>query len=124
MDQGRQRWRHARRRAAFDPNAFTVEALSEQAARAYIVANHYSGSYPAALRRYGLFCAQRLVGVAVLGVPTSAATLTNVFPGLEPYRESAVLARFVLANEVAANGESGSWPRCSTRPPPAACGVC
>ena len=79
--QGRQRWRHAHHDGSFDPNAYTVEALPERAARAYVVANHYSGSYPAALRRYGLLSAQRLVGVAVLGVPTSAATLTNVFPG-------------------------------------------
>lgn len=103
---GRQRWRHPHDGAAFDPKAYAVETLSEQAARAYIVANHYSGSYPAALRRYGLYCGGHLVGVAVLGVPTSGATLTNVFPELAPYRESAVLARFVLADEVAANGES------------------
>lgn len=104
--QGRPSWQHARWGPAFDPDAYTVEALPEHTARAYIVANHYSGSYPAALRRYGLFRGRRLVGVAVLGVPTSARTLTNVFPDCEPYCESAVLARFVLADQVAANGES------------------
>lgn len=53
-------------------------------ARAYIVGNHYSGTYPAAVHRYGLWEGARLVGVAVLGIPTSAATLTNLFPDLAP----------------------------------------
>jgi hypothetical protein len=48
------------------------------------VGNHYSGTYPAAVHRYGLWEGPRLAGVAVLGVPTSAATLTNLFPELAP----------------------------------------
>jgi hypothetical protein len=47
-----------------------------------------------------------LTGVAVLSVPAQAKVLTSVFPGLEPYRESLELGRFVLAEEVPANGES------------------
>ncbi|MEV4166005.1 hypothetical protein [Nonomuraea dietziae] len=78
---------------------------------------HYSGTYPAAKLRLGLWdldaqppTDQRgspaLVGVAVLSVPTSRATLTNVFPHLEPYTESLELGRFVLADEVPGNGET------------------
>jgi len=70
------------------------------------MADHYSRSYPAALQRYGLWSGGQLVGVAVLGVPTSARTLTNVLPTCEPYRQSAVLSRFVLDETVPANGES------------------
>lgn len=104
---GRHRWRHASHDRPLRPELYTVAPLAEPAARAYIVANHYSGSYPAALQRYGLWRGGgRLVGVAVLGVPTSVATLTRVFPDLEPYSESAVLSRFVLADAVPANGES------------------
>ena len=49
-----------------------------------MVANHCSGTYPAALGRWGLWEGERrLVGVAVLAVPMNTAVLTNVFPGLE-----------------------------------------
>src|SRR6266487_3129473 len=67
---------------------------------------HYSASYPAALQRYGLWLHQRLVGVAVFSVPAQAKVLTNVFPDLLPYEESAELGRFVLLDDVPANAES------------------
>jgi hypothetical protein len=103
---GRHSWRRAGTEPAFHPHLYRVEPLPEAAARAYVLANHYSGSYPAALQRYGMWTGGRLVGVAVLGVPTSARVLTNVLPTCEPYRQSAVLARFVLADDVPANGET------------------
>jgi len=72
------------------------------------VGHHYSASYPAASQRYGLFdlAAGKLAGAAVLSVPTQARVLTSVFPDLEPYAESLELGRFVLDDDVAANGES------------------
>ncbi len=108
---GRHSWRRAAREPAFLPGRYAVRPLGEAAARAYVVANHYSGSYPAALQRYGLWDAGRLVGVAVLGAPTSVRALTNVLPTCEPYRESALLSRFVLADDVPANGETWSLAR-------------
>lgn len=98
--------RHPGDRALFRPAGYTVEAIDEATARSYVVSNHYSRSYPAALRRYGLWRGGRLAGVAVLGVPTSPSTLTRVLPGLQPYLESATLARFVLDHDVAYDGES------------------
>jgi hypothetical protein len=69
--------------------------------------NHYSGTWPAAARRYGLFdLAGELLGVCVLGIPMSAAVLTNVFSDLEPMVEALELSRLVLANEVPANAET------------------
>jgi hypothetical protein len=57
---------------------------------------HYSGSYVAASRRYGMFLhtpdGPDLVGVAVFAVPAQARVLTNVFPDLEPYTQSLELA--------------------------------
>jgi hypothetical protein len=47
-----------------------------------------------------------LVGVAVFGNGGFKPVLTNAFPDLEPYTESAELARFVLLDEVPANAES------------------
>lgn len=53
MTDGCQRWRGRRdhyRPAGerFDPAAFGVEVIPERDARAFVVAHHYSGSYPAA----------------------------------------------------------------------------
>jgi len=49
---------------------------------------HYSGSYVAASRRYGMFIdtphGPDLIGVAVFAVPAQARVLTNPFPDLAP----------------------------------------
>ena len=98
-------WRHTSE-GGFDPARYDVAPIPEAMARDYVNRHHYSGSYPAARQRYGLFDGSELVGVAVLSVPVRAAVLTGVFPDLEPYQESLELGRFVLAQDVPANGES------------------
>lgn len=110
-DRGGHSWRH-RSEGGFDPDAYTVTPIAEAAAKAYILGNHYSASYPVALRRYGLFTAGRLVGVCVLGAPVADSVLTNVFPDLVPHREAMELSRLVLADAVPANGESWFVSRC------------
>lgn len=103
---GTHSWRH-RSDGGFDPGRYSVTPLEETTAKQFIVTNHYSGTYPAALARWGLWEeGRRLVGAAVLAVPMAATVLTNVFPRLQPCAESAELARFVLVDDVAANGES------------------
>ncbi len=94
----------------FNPGRYGVAQLLEAEAKAYVEGRHYSGSYPAARLRYGLYdlagdCPE-LAGVAVLSVPASRRVLSSVFPGLEPYEESLELGRFVLDDSVASNGES------------------
>jgi len=103
----------------FDPARYGVAAIDEASAKSYVLDRHYSGSYPAASLRFGLFDqaagqaeGQALVGAAVLSVPTSRRVLTNVFPGLEPYAESLELGRFVLDDEVPANAESWFLGQC------------
>ena len=99
-------WRHTSE-GGFDPQLYAVEAITETTARDWVVKHHYSGSYPAASRRYGLLDrAGALRGVCVLGIPMSHSVLTNVFPDLEPMVESLELSRLVLADEVPANAES------------------
>jgi hypothetical protein len=90
----------------FDARRYRVEPIGDVAARAWVVANHYSASYPAASRRYGLFAGEQLVGACVLGVPMSDRVLTNVFPDLQPVRDSLELSRLVLDDAVPGNGES------------------
>ena len=117
-----QRWRdgqHAWRRPAdggFDRSRYTVAPVPESAAKRFVETQHYSRSYPAASRRYGLFDtapdAPALVGVAVYGIPVQAKVLTAALPSLEPYRQSLELSRFVLLDDVPANGESWFLARC------------
>ncbi len=103
---GAHSWRH-RSDGGFDAERYSVALLDESAAKRFVTANHYSGTYPAALARWGLWeTGHVLVGVAVLAVPVSTTVLTNVFPGLEPITEAAELARFVLIDAVPAIGES------------------
>jgi hypothetical protein len=111
-----QRWsaRSARWRPAgeggFDPDRYDVVPIAEQTAADYLLAEHYARSMPSTSYRYGLIDhgdgAPRLVGVATLGVPMSAKTLTNPFPNLEPYTESIEFNRLCLHDAVRANGES------------------
>jgi hypothetical protein len=101
----------------FDPSRYGAAPIGEDQAKTFVTTRHYSRSYPAASQRYGLFdltaATPRLAGVAVLSVPASKTVLTSVFPHLEPYAESLELGRFVLADDVPANGESWFLGQCS-----------
>jgi len=76
----------------------------------FVEAHHYSGSYPAARFRFGLHRHGQLVGVAVFSHPCRDSVLTNVFPGKAT--DSVELGRFVLLDEVPANGETFMLGRC------------
>ncbi|GAA4102977.1 hypothetical protein [Nonomuraea soli] len=101
-----------------------MSPISEPQARTFIQARHYSGTYPAAVLRYGLWERHRernseglvLVGAAVLSIPVNQAVLTSVFPRLEPYQESLELGRFVLTTPCPPTARAGFWPRRSTAP--------
>lgn len=98
-----------------DPTAYDVEEIPDDTtARAFVTAHHYSGSYPAARWRYGLYHRGELVGVAVFSVPAQPRVLTSTFPGV-PTEEAVELGRFVLLDSVPANGESWLIARCFER---------
>ena len=111
-----QRWRT--RRDSYRPAREVVSTRSlevapiadDRTARAFVVEHHYSGSYPAARFRFGLFDRGRLVGVAVYSVPCSDRVITSCLPG--DARESVELRRFVLLDAVGANGETWMLGRC------------
>ena len=104
-----QRWWHGqhswvrRSEGGFNPDLYEVHPISDTIAKSYVERMHYSGSYVAASRRYGMFLHTEdepdLVGVAVFAIPAQAKVLTNVFPELRPYVESLELARFVLEGQ-------------------------
>jgi hypothetical protein len=117
-----QRWtgRRDRYRPAgepFDPNAYEVAPIEgDEEARAFVLEHHYSGSYPAARFRYGLYSrfpdasGSCLAGVAVFSVPMQSSVTTNYFEGHA--LEHVELGRFVLRDEVAGNAESWTIARC------------
>lgn len=99
-------WRHTDE-GGFDKTRYDVSLLTEDGpAKAFVTQHHYSRSYPAARIRAALHEGDRLVGVAIFGIPMREAVLTRAFPGLEPYTEALELSRFVLLDEVPANAES------------------
>lgn len=110
-----QRWRG--RRASFRPvgemfdtRAHEVVVLtSDNTARSFVEEHHYSGSYVAARRRFGLYERGALVGVAVFGVPSNTDALKPFEGGLAHNLD---LGRFVLLDHVRTNGESWFLARC------------
>lgn len=111
-----QRWRNRRdcyRPAGevIEPRRYEVAAVPGDAvAREFVQTHHYSGSYPAARFRFGLYEGAALAGVAVFSVPASARVLAGVFPG-DPLA-SVELGRFVLLDRVPGNGETWFLARC------------
>ena len=110
-----QRWRDGRAsyrpaREVIDTRAMEVAPIaSDKVARAFVERHHYSATYPAARRRFGLYLAADLVGVAVFSVPVRREVLR---PLPDP-SAAADLGRFVLLDHVGANAETWFLARCS-----------
>lgn len=93
------------------PRDYDVALIdNDRVARAFVERHHYSASYPAARMRVGLYRRGELAGVAVLSQPPSQAALDAALP--MPGAERAELGRFVLLDDVPANGESWFLARC------------
>lgn len=104
-----QRWREGRDsyRPAGEPietrRYEVAEIRGDSEARAFVELHHYSRSYPAARFRFGLYRGAELAGVAVFSVPAREAALACL-PGER--LERVELGRFVLLDDVEANGET------------------
>ena len=94
-----------------NPRQFEVAEIPEAEAKSFVVRHHYSGTYPAARFRVGLFRGGELVGVAVFSHPCSDRVITKTFP-FDSAREGVELGRFVLLDCVAGNGETWFLARC------------
>lgn len=114
---GNQRWRE--RKAIFRrPDEqirtadYEVAPIAEDAtAKAFVEAHHYSGSFPAARFRFGLYRHGELAGVAVFSHPARDEVLTRVFSTGDAL-DSTELGRFVLLDGVKGNGETWFLARC------------
>jgi hypothetical protein len=109
-----QRWRdgHHTLHPAGDINTHlyeVAEILDDNTSKAFVKLHHYSGSFPAARFRFGLYRAGVLVGVAVFSQPPSEKVLAKL--PCEP-RAGVELGRFVLLEGVEGNGESWFLARC------------
>lgn len=106
-----QRWQHRRdsyRPAGevIDTARYGVELIPDDTtAKAFVEAHHYSGSYPAARVRIGLYRMRELVGVAVFSVPCNNRVIPSYLEGVSP-DEGVELGRFVLLDDVPGNGET------------------
>lgn len=104
-----QRWRE--RRDSYRPAGETIAThahevapiADDSTAKAFVVRHHYSASYPAARFRVGLYRRGELAGVAVFSQPSSQGVLNALPCGVEG---GVALGRFVLLDEVEANGET------------------
>lgn len=112
-----QRWRD--RRDTYRPAGEVIDTRRYEVAefvdedatpKAFVVRHHYSGSFPSARWRFGLYRGSELVGVAVFSHPCNDDVLTNVFPGKAT--DSVELGRFVLLDGVEGNGETWFLGRC------------
>ncbi len=111
-----QRWKNQKCKynpagEVINPAEFDVSEIAEKTAKDFVITHHYSQSYPAARRRFGLFQKGELVGVAVYSHPCNERTITNVFKN-ERAADGLELGRFVLLDSVKANGESWFLARC------------
>lgn len=111
-----QRWRD--RRDSYRPAGETirtadyevVEIPDDRTAKRFVLEHHYSGTYPSARFRFGLYRGLELAGVAVFSVPCNDRVLTSVFP--VEAAAATELGRFVLLDDVAGNGETWFLGRC------------
>ena len=111
-----QRWhdrvgRWVPHRHVVDTKKLEVEPIAEATAKAFVCRHHYSGSYPAARFRAGLFMAGRLVGVAVYSEPANVHTIPHWTKGTYTRAQGIELGRFVLLDEVGFNAESYFFAR-------------
>jgi hypothetical protein len=81
-----------------------VPIAADSPAKAFVEAHHYSGSYPAARFRFGLYRGGEFTGVAVFSVPANDKVITNALPIAA--RDGVELGRFVLLDMVEGNGET------------------
>jgi len=100
---GRNHWRHDRDEG-FRPADYAVDGVPDRLARAFVQSEHYSGTYPFAQERIGLFRGQELVGVAIFSTPINGNALP-LYAGTEA-KAGLELGRFVLLDQVPYNGES------------------
>ncbi len=104
-----QRWRYWRgtyrpKGEPINPRSYDVAVMPYAEAKAFVAAHHYSGRMASSIFRVGLYRRHELVGVASFGNGPSQQSMDIALP--YPDVRRADLARFVLLDDVPANGET------------------
>jgi len=105
-----QRWRdrvgaYRPKGEPIDTSKYEIAIIDEDTTpRAFCMQHHYSGSYTVAILRAGLYRRDELVGVAAFSPGASKSAMDVAIP--IPKAKRAELSRFVLRDDVPANGES------------------
>lgn len=115
-----QRWRDHRSsyRPAGEPiqtRLYEVVPMAKKGGPAadFVLAHHYAHSLPAARRQFGLYRGAQLVGAALFGVPANADALAAIpVDRSQRLKLCLDLGRFVLLDNVPANGETWFLRRC------------
>lgn len=115
-----QRWRNGRDRyrpagEVFDHRYAHVAPIDTATAKAFVCQHHYSRSMVASRFNAGLFVKrpfekERLAGVASFSVPMTQAVIPALLDGLAP-NLGVELGRFVLLDDIEANGETWTLAR-------------
>lgn len=100
---GRNYWR-VDRDEGFRKEHYTIDEVRDSVAKRFVVEHHYSGSYPIAMERIGLYRGTTLVGVCIFSIPINNSIVQR-YTGLSA-AEGTELGRFVLLDEVPYNAES------------------
>jgi len=104
----RETWRHGSEPIA--TRRYEIAVIPDDTtAREFVVRHHYSRSYVAARRRFGLYRGAELQGVAVFSQPVQERALAPLGPVASAGIE---LGRLVLLDQVPGNGESWFVGRC------------
>jgi hypothetical protein len=114
---GSQRWLNRRDKfvppsVRFNPSRAEVRPVPEAIAKPFVIQHHYSGSYPAARFRVGLYYkpeigAEYLAGVAVFSVPMQNASIPKYLE-CEP-NLGVELGRLVLLNDPNIGFNAETW---------------
>lgn len=86
-----------------------AEIADDTTPKGFVLEHHYSGTFPAARFRFGLYRHGALQGVAVFGIPVRKEVLKPLPWGIDLATE---LSRFVLLDEVPGNGETWFLGHC------------
>lgn len=115
-----QRWRHGRdsyrpAREVINPTHYGVDLLDVPAAKKFVETHHYSHKFPSCRLAVGLFRKkafnpEELVGTAVFSVPVNQRTVPAYTVETDP-NAGVELGRFVLLDDVEANGETWTLRR-------------
>jgi len=109
-----QRWRDHRSNyrpvgEPIDTSCYGVEPLDFTPAKQFIIRHHYSASHPSARYSVGLYRMSQLVGVAMFSHPQNEHTFPRYVKSVHG-TDGIELGRFVLLDDVPANGET--WFLC------------